>query len=486
MDSTDKDRQAHRVRQHLRGAIALTVAQAGSRLLSFLTLIVVQKNVPVAENGLFQLALRLSFLLALFTEFGIRGYLVREVARHRDDPKTAQAIFDNVFNLRLFLIGPVWVLGIALLWLSGYEKGVLVATSVFYVFTVLDSFAIFFKYLLRAYERMEFDAIFSILGRAVILGGLVILWHIHLLRVTTIGAVHIASAGLEAFLLALCIGHFIGVRLRLRWDSEGIFHALQRSIPFAVINIIGTLYMSTGTIALSKLLGEEAVGYYNAASRLPEALQFLPVAVVNALIPFLSRHHGDKELVRRYYNFLMRYLGYLAVVIGSVFLLAPEWVIHVVAREEYLVATTVFRFYGVWLILVYFQIVSANILICLDAEKIVMLRAFVALLLNVVLNIVGIQVWGLNGAAAALVITESVSAALYFVALARRGIPTLGSTVLRILAVGGVTAAGMWGFSFFAGDTLRIACGIVLGGALAVALIWRDDREFLRKLLKRH
>ncbi|MGB9693166.1 MAG: oligosaccharide flippase family protein, partial [Candidatus Sumerlaeaceae bacterium] len=274
-----------RARQHLKGATALTISQAGTRFLSLLTLVIIQKHVTVEENGLFQLALRLSFLLALFTEFGIRGYIVREVARCRSERQLSQTVFGNVLNLRLALVVPVGCIGALILWAAGYSRTTLAVVGFFYVFTVLDSFATLFKFLFRAYDRMEFDAIFSVLGRFLILAGLIVLLQAGHLTVPKIAAVHIGAAGAECLALAVSIPMFLQLSLLHRWDSRGILEALRRSIPFAVINIIGTLYMSTGTIALSKMLGEQAVGYYNAASRLPEALQFLPTAVVNALIP---------------------------------------------------------------------------------------------------------------------------------------------------------------------------------------------------------
>jgi O-antigen/teichoic acid export membrane protein len=471
-------------RQHLRGASALAVSQAGTRLLSFLVLIVVQKNVTVAENGLFQLALRLAFLMALFTEFGIRGYLLREVARRRENQAAAQAIFGNVLNVRLALVAPVWAVGTLILWAANYPRTTLAAVAIFYVFTVLDSFAMLFKYLFRAYDRMEFDAIFSLLGRGLLLLGLLALWRWHTLTIPAIGTVHVAAAAAETLLLAVCITKVLGLRLVQPWDRAGVGMALRRSIPFAVINIIGTLYMSTGTLALSKMMGEEAVGYYNAASRLPEALQFLPTAVVNALIPFLSRHHRDRELVARYYGLLVRYMGYAAVILSAVLVFAPEWVIRVIARKEYTTALAVFRYYGVWLILIYYQIIGANLLICLDAEKIVMVRAVVALALNVVLNIVGIRLWGLNGAAAALVATEAFSAVLYLLALAHRGVPTPWSAIARIAVVGAVSVALLTGLNARMPDTLRVAVAVAGGSLAACVFLWHDDRSLVRRILR--
>lgn len=474
-----------RARRHLRGAFALTVSQAVSRLLALLALILVQKQVSVAENGLFQLGYRLGYLLALFTEFGIRGYVVREVARRREDRQRAQSVFGDVVNLRFALIGPVLLVGLAIAWLAGYSKEAITIIGLFYVYWVLDSFAILFKFVFRAYERMGFDAVFTILGRLLLLLGLAVLWHRASLQLPLIGLAHISSAAIEALLLALCVRWLLGLHFRHEWDWESVRQVFRRSVPFAVINLIGTLYMSTGTIALSQILGEEAVGYYNAAARLPEALQFLPIAVVNALIPFLSRHHEDRGLVRRYYEWLTRYLGYVAVSTAVVFVVAPEWVIQVVAKKEYLAAAAVFRWYGIWLVFVYYQIVAANVLICMDAEKVVMTRAVVAVVLNAALNIVAIAKGGVAGAAGALVVTELVSAVLYAAALARRGVPLPWGSGLRWLVVAVATGGPIVMMREVVPQTAAVVAGVASGAIAMGILAWRDDRELVARIVGR-
>lgn len=473
-----------RVRRHLQNAAWLTISQGAARLLSFLALVLIQKNLSVSENGVVQLGLRLSFLMSLFTEFGIRGYVVREIARQRENREACQQVFGNVLNLRLALVFPVWMVGTAILWVAGYPRTTLMVVSLFYIFAVADSFAVLFKFVFRAFERMEFDAWFSILGRILLVATLWVCWSLQKFRVSSVSAAHVFSGLVEALVLSWCVWRVLGLRLHTPWNSAGVSLALRRSIPFAVINIIGTLYMSTGTIALSKMLGEEAVGYYNAAARFPEALQFFPTAVVNALIPFLSRHHEEKELIAQYYQKLVRYLGYVGVIFSCIFLFVPEWIILLIAKEDYLSATTVFRFYGVWLLLVFYQIIAANLLICVNAEKIVMARAVLALSLNIVLNVVGIRIMGLNGAALALVLTEAVSAVLYSVALVRRGIGLGGKTAVRLVIAGLSVALPVLLLNRLASDTLRVAAGVVSGITVALFFLWRDDRRLLGKLVR--
>jgi O-antigen/teichoic acid export membrane protein len=471
-------------RHHFKNASALVLSGAFAKVLMFLATVVVIKALSVADNGDFQLAFRYGFILALFTELGVRGYLVRELARSRADEGAARRLFGNVLNLRLLLTPLVLPLAVAVLWAAGYPRHTIVLVIGFFFFAVLDSFAILFKFVLRAYERMEFDALFSILGRAAILCGVCWFAASRVLNPGTVTASHLGAAAIECVLLAILIRAMLPMRFLNPVDPQGIRVTLARSMPFAVLNVVGLLYLSTGTIVLSRLAGSEAVGYFNTAARLPEALQFLPIAVVNALIPFLARHHEDLPLVRRYFSFLIRYLGFFGITFATLFMFETDFVIRAIAKPEYLIAAPAFRWYGLWILLVFIQIATANLLICLNAEKTVMRRFIFSLALNVLLNIAFVHRLGVIGAAAALALTELTSCCLDCVILWRRGVRLPVSAFLEIAAVGAACAAPVL---FLQGIPPLLRLAVSAGTtSLAIALIaWVQDREIIRRILKK-
>jgi len=473
-----------RATSHAKNILALLASSAFARVLSLVALAISFKALSQEENGVLQFCLRAGYLFALFTEFGIRGYLVRELARIRGNREQAQDLFARVLNARLLLVLPVLVLNIVTLSLLRYDVRTIGLGVALFVYYLLDSFAILIKFAFRAYEQMWVDAVFSTLGRGLLVVGLLGLWWSGILTLERQALVYIVSAAVEFISLAVLLYRRLHISLFVRSHVHAMLSAVRTSIPFAVVNIIGTLYLSTGTFVLSKILGESAVASYNAAARLPEAAQFIPTAIVNALIPFLSRNHGDRHIVDRYTQLLVRYCGYAGVGLAAVFIAEPLGVIHLFAKKEYESAAFLFRYFGFWAILVFYQIVGANVLICLNREKVVMLRALLALFTNVVLNLLLVQRYGLEGSAIALVVSETLSCGLYAWVLWREGIPTPLTTVVEIGIVGVLMVGTMVAVQDEMPSLVRIVVGLAVGAAVVTVLVLRRDGNILLRIFR--
>lgn len=475
-------------RLHLKNSVALLASGAFSKLLVLLATIQIFKGLSVEDNGVFVLALTFGFIFTTMTELGVRGYLLRELARIRTDLPTAQQVFGTVVNVRLFLTVVVVPLFGLVLWLTGYGAQTIVFSTWFLAYSLLDSFAMLLKFALRGYERMEFDALFSVFGRGMILLFVAGFSAFSKLTLSNVALSHILGALLECVGLCLALRRVTSLRLLYRFDWSAVRYTLVRSIPFAVVNLVGILYLRTGTVLLSKLLSgneaERAVAYFGAAARLPEAANFIPIAIVNALIPFLSRYHGNRVLVQRYYGVLVRYLGFAGVLLGVVFLAETQWLILTVSKREYLVATRAFQWYGGWILLTFLQYAMANLLICLNEERIVMRCYGLAFVVNIALNLLLIPKWGVTGAAAALTMSEFSTTMLDYAILRRRGMHLPWSILLEIAAVGASAFAVLWILHPLPA-LVRVMGAGVGGGIVAVAVAWRQDQSVLLKILGR-
>lgn len=472
------------MRTHMKNVASLLVSGAMARLLALLATIYVFKRVSLSENDTFLLSLSIGYIVGVLSELGIRGYLVRELAKVHAEPASAQAIFAQVMGARwVFLLVGLPLTAIALA-LAGYNNAVLWSSAGFILYAILDSYAMLFKFALRAYDRMEFDAVFSVIGRLAVLVLLLICGFMHHLTLLSIVMSYIAGALLECSMLVVFLQRVTPLRILGRTSWEAVKHTMRVSFPFAVVNMIGVLYLRTGTLILSKLAGEGGVAYFNVAARLPEALGFLPIAIVNAFIPHLSRRATDIPLIRRYSGFLVRYLGFAGVFVTVLFAVETRFIILLVSKPAYLVAAPVFRWYGFWLLLSFLQYAMMNILICINEEKLVMWRYAMAFVLNIVLNLILISRWGVTGAAIALTLSELFSLVFNWTILARRQIHVPVSAFVEIALLGGLTA-GMLRVCQPLPPLVRIALAGVVAGCAVLVFAWRTDRELLMRVLRR-
>jgi O-antigen/teichoic acid export membrane protein len=472
------------VRRHAKNMAALLFAAALSKLLFLVATFRVVKGLDdVAANGAFQLAYTIGVTVMAITELGLRGYLIREAARRRDDTGGARALFAQVMHARLTAGLLALPAALAVAWAAGYPLDLLRLAAWLLVFGLCDSLAMLVKGALRAWERMEFEAVFSVLGRGAILAILIWLGRTGAFTLTNIAVAHVAGAALEL----LCLSAALRFATPLRWgvapDPAMSLQALRRSAPFAVLTLVGLLYLRTGTFVLSKLSGDEAVAFYNTAAKIPEGLMFLPLAAINALIPHLSRRHGDRPLIRRHTAVLVRYVGFAGAFVAVVFALDTRGLILLVSRGEYLPAAATFRILGFYLMFASLQYVLSNMLICLDAERRVMQCYTAVFAANLALNLALVPRFGAPGAAAALIACEACAMVLYAWLLRRRGV----AVGLRAAAEIAAFAAGVAAALSAAAElpfVARVCVSAAAAGIMAAGAAMAWDRATLARLVR--
>ena len=103
-----------------------------------------------------------------------------------------------------------------------------------------------------------------------------------------------AAAGVAEVLLVggLCWGLMRGENLPgwwRRWDGGLAWRLLKAGWPLLMAGAAVSVYMKIDQVMLQEMSGEAEAGIYAAATRLSEAVYFLPIAVVTALLPLWTR-----------------------------------------------------------------------------------------------------------------------------------------------------------------------------------------------------
>ena len=482
-------------KRHAKNAAALRVAGALTKLLVLLIAVIANKGLSVSENGAFNFAFGLGFIFALFTEIGIRGYLLRELARRRDNPEQASEIFGDIFNTRVLLTLAATPFILIAAWVVAGSQHIVAITLWFTLYAFIDSVSMMLKFALRAYERMELDAIFSIIGRLFVLLPVAWFWNEGALTLNRIIVSHLSGAAIDCLCLLTLFKILLPVRYFNPWNIARIKTILVKSFPFAVINLIGLLYLRTALIALGNLHGEESCALFGAAERLPEAALFLPTAIVNALIPTLARAKNDPSLVERVFSLLFRLILMAGLYFGTVFILCPDTILLIISTPEYLSAAPALILCGVWMIGSFTQYVTANVLTCLDEEKWVMRRYTWMCVFNIIVTVALTPKWGVTGAAAALALTQTVASSIDIVRL--RGLRCRVGSLDLLIAFGTVLFVGL-PILLVPEIPLRIghldpqltaklppmAAGLALGAVYCAAIsVWKD-RHTLKKIFR--
>jgi O-antigen/teichoic acid export membrane protein len=226
----------------------------------------------------------------------------------------------------------------------------------------------------------------------------------------------IVGEGTAALLLIAGLG---GWRLFRSFDRAYAVRMARQATPLVLSSLLGLVVFNLDLIMLRFMRGAESAGYYAAAYALIGLLMNLGIAFYLNLIPGLSRLREDRVAFQALYGSatLLAFVFILPVVIGGTLLAKP--LIRTVFGPSYApsAAPLVPLVFAAGLTLLRF--VPQALVIAADRRREVLWVNAIGAVISVALNVVLIPRFGMMGAAASTLTTDTVRLIIALV-LARR------------------------------------------------------------------
>jgi O-antigen/teichoic acid export membrane protein len=182
---------------------------------------------------------------------------------------------------------------------------------------------------------------------------------------------------------------------------------LSESWPEIFAGFGAIVFMKMDQIMLQYMLGPSSVGIYSAATRISEAWYFLPTAIVAATFPvFMKKYNQDKqnqESLIQDLGYVMSILVWLSIFAGIAISVLGDRVIDLLFGHEYSKSGDILKLHVWGGIFLCMGITSGSWLVAQKKLKLNLYRNLSGLVLNFVLNIILIPVYGVTGAAVATV-----------------------------------------------------------------------------------
>ena len=373
----------------------------------------VQNRVGSESYGLYFTLLNISFLFNIIMDLGINNFTTKNIAQY---PHIVTRYMGKLisFKLFLFLIYAVFTFSIgAFFGLNNKEFLVL-------VFLIINQFLIF----LIAYFRSHFvgllyfktEAFISVLDRLLLIffcGFLLLLSHDF--KIEWFVWLQTFCYGLTALISLILIIKYIGLP-KLSWNWTFSKAIVKKSIPFALLVLLMTIYTRSDVIILEKFhpQGNLEVGIYAQGFRLVDALFIFGMIFSNLLFPLFSKLFRDKENILP----LLRTGGNLLIG-GSILIVAfcytnSEFVIDLIYKNNIQESIPSFQ----WLILSFigmcFSLIFGTLLTAHGSLRILIIYSFFAIVLNLSLNFILTPTLGAEGSAIAAFSTQTFIALIQF------------------------------------------------------------------------
>lgn len=377
------------------------------QLINFALALVVLRVLGPENNGRYAFAVTVWFFLSALTEFGLSILVMREVARDRAQ---ANRYLTGAIVLRLALTALSFVplLGFIYLYtvLSNLTPDTIAAILLLWVSLFPNNLAGALSVMFNAFERFEYPTAVEIctalvsvaLQIAVLLAGY--------------GIIGLAAVSIITNLFTLTVLYYLVRRLLFKPQFTFERHLARwmffESYPLMMNNLLANLFFKIDVFLLQPLAGDLALGYYNAAYKFVNALNFIPSKFTLAVFPVLSRYSTDsREVMRRALILSVKLLIWIAVpiTVATVFL-APQ-LIRLFAGAAYLPDSAIALRWLIWFLPFSFvNSIVHYVLIALNEQRFLTKAFLIGLGFNLAANWLAIPPLSYRGAALVTVLSE--------------------------------------------------------------------------------
>lgn len=478
-------------REVARGIARNTTVMAAQHVLtmasSLLVTFVLPRYLGPVEYGWLFLSWSVVAIAAVVVEYGGNLLIVKAIAL--DKSATAQIVVNSV-AFRLFqavlCIGAI----AAFLALAGYPPEVrtivlIYSMSLLWKGTITSLYAAF-----QGHEMMQYTSLASIAER--VIGAGMILAGVALgASVFQLAVLFALSSLLQAGTLAFFARRVMTTLPRIQWRPA--FGQLSAGAPYFLFVVFSTVYYRVDTILLSRMAPAEVMGWYGAAHRLFESLNF-PYILSVAVYPVLTRLREADETTHR--RTLLKSLELVIMGGGAVtaviIALADPIVAFLFGREGFAPTVLLLQILVAGLIFLYVDMILGTALLASDRQRSQALVSLSAIPFTAGLNLLLIP-WfqrahgnGAIGSAIAIGCTEVLLMLTFLLLLPRGSLRGFRTAVPLKSLVAGVASAGLMVASTAAGLPWYLAAVAGLGayGGLLVGLRTFEpaDVQFLRSI----
>jgi len=461
-------------------------AQIGIKLLSFGFSIFVVRGLGAQIFGQYAAVLAFGATFAILSDLGLGVYVVRQVARWREDPgglEQAETLYGNVLVLRLLLglITILLVTGAA--WLSKRPLVMVGAVALNATSLILYAVQGTSDAVLAGFERLDISAGAKVVSQLafVCIGSIVL----------------VKGVGYYGLIIANLVG--VGLMTIVCWRGVRRLGVLPRSVdprkwpallrsslPFGVIGFALGLSYKFDSVLLDIYRGDTETGYYNAAYNLIFSAVIFSNVLNTALYPSLARQAASAPAqLPKIYERALRYLMVVALPIAVGTWALADQIVPFLFQSSYLPAIPGLKIL-IWVVPLMFASEFLGYVVIIDGkEKYVARAVSISTGLNVAINLLLVPRFGFFGAAVMTLFTEAVLVGQY-VWMLRKLIQqidwdrSLLRPLLSTLLMGALVLVLRAHVPFIA--NVAIGAGVYFVILLLMGVIGRDELRFFRSL----
>lgn len=187
-------------------------------------------------------------------------------------------------------------------------------------------------------------------------------------------------------------------------------YLLSQSYHFILSAMLVTIYAQTDKIMIGKMMDEVSVGLYATAVNVCNLWVFVLQAFVDSARPSIVRaYQSDKKLYNERIIQLYSLIIWISITVSAIFSLFAPIIINILYGSKFSGAAGPLRIITWYTCFSYLGVARNIWSVCEKKQKYEKYYAASGAAANIILNFLLIPVWGINGAAAASLLTQIVT-----------------------------------------------------------------------------
>lgn len=381
----------------------LVVVNLISKPLWFFFLLISTRVLGPSEFGKYMLSIGFISVVIGTLEGGIDIHTIRTIA---SNPDRFRFIFSHTIWIKvgsgIIAIVVGYCIGLILPSLVP-SFGLFIAAA---IYALSNSLLTHLRFVFRAFEVMKYEALSIVIEKitVILFCGFTLMFTPHALEYGVFFSLAYAVTCIITLWLVLKkIGNPGIPKIWKTVYSE----IIKPALPFATMNIFIIFYLRSGTLLLILFTQNEyLVGYFNAGYRLVEAFVLFPSMIIAPLYPVITRRINDKEEVSRLASDAIRIIFCIAALISVPIMLLHKEVTLLLFGEQYKEAALSIGILCLAMIPIGTNWVMGTLVAIAGRQTRANFYIFFITLGNIVILVLLIPLFGVEGAAIAALLTE--------------------------------------------------------------------------------
>ena len=420
-----------------------------SKVFTYVYKIIIARYYGPEVYGLFVLGIMILSATVAFASFGFSEGLVRYISFYRGKKGENKIRFLYRTSLLILTISGI-LAGVILFLFSDFisitffhNAGLIIFLKIFSFLIPIFIFANVFLAFLRAYEKIsEFSFVFNILQnvmKVVFLGLLIFLgWTTKAIAFSYflgIFSMFVVSYFLCRYKLPQI---FLKYKLSKEEKKKIRKEFISYSWPILFLGVITLVFSWIDSFSIAYFMDVASVGFYNAAFPIAALMGIAPELFRQLFLPLITKEYskGNSEVIKELSKQSAKWIFIINIPLFIILFLFPGAVINILFGPEFISAAMALRILCISGIFASFNLLLVNLILMTGKSKIILINLLVFSVLNIILNIVLVPIFGINGAAASTTLVNIGLAFVLFIEVKSYvSIVPLRRKMLRILLI---------------------------------------------------